>query len=260
LKSGAERNMFFKKIYEEWNGVYRIFIGENFLRNIDEDVLNHEVKMNREDNNEGNYWDYWTIYSIKSMTIEIHFPFSKNNATHVAQVMKGPIEQYIEDKLVSSEEWKENHGQIEDEDEINDKYSQPREEDGNNKRKKAVSRNKQRKYVEDFILNHHHLSTHNSGCICIDNKDEYCLKYAIACGEHFHECHINHQKRHQHYIKYLDEHNYNIMNFPVGSNDLEKFHRDNPKTIMKIYGAKGVSKHTTKKELHQRCFLSIFQL
>ena len=79
---------------------------EIFLRNIDEDVLNPEVKMNREDNNEGNYWDYWSIYSIKSMTIEIQFPFSKNNSTHVAQVMKGPIEHYIEDKLVSSEEWK----------------------------------------------------------------------------------------------------------------------------------------------------------
>ena len=110
MKSGAERNNFFKRIDEEWTGVYKRFSSENFLRNIDEDVLNPEVKMNREDNNEGNYWDYWSIYSIKSMTIEIQFPFRKNNATHVAQVMKGPIEHYIEDKLVSSEEWKENHG------------------------------------------------------------------------------------------------------------------------------------------------------
>ena len=44
--------------------------------------------------------------------------------------------------LVSSEEWKDYHGGIEDEDEINDKYSQPREEDGNNKRKKAVAKGK----------------------------------------------------------------------------------------------------------------------
>jgi len=152
LKSGAERNKFFKKIDEEWTGVYRRFTSENFLKNIDEDVINPasqgldpEVKMNREDNNEGNSWDYWSIYSIKSMTIEIQFPFSKNNATHVAHIMKGPMEHYIEDKLVSSEEWKENHSQIEDEDEINDKYSQPREEHGNNKRKKAVATSKQRK-------------------------------------------------------------------------------------------------------------------
>ena len=91
LKSGADRNKFFKRIDEEWTGVYRRFISENVLRNIDEDVLNPEVKMNREDYNEGNYWDYWSIYSIKSMTVEIQFPFIKNNSTHQTQVMKGPI-------------------------------------------------------------------------------------------------------------------------------------------------------------------------
>ena len=91
LKSGAERNKFFNKIDEEWTGVYRRFTSESFLKNIDEDVLNPEVKMNRDDYNEGNSWNYWSIYSIESMTIEIQFPFSKNNATHVAQVMKGPI-------------------------------------------------------------------------------------------------------------------------------------------------------------------------
>ena len=91
LKSGAERNKFFKIIDEEWTRVYRRFTSENILRNIDEDVLNHEVKMNREDYNEGNYWDYWSIYSIKSMTVEIQFPFSNNNSTHTAQVMKEPI-------------------------------------------------------------------------------------------------------------------------------------------------------------------------
>jgi hypothetical protein len=123
LKSGVERNNFFKKIDEEWYGVYRRFTSENFLKNIDEDVLNPEVKMNRDDYNEGNSWDYWSIYSIKSMTIEIQFPFSKNNATHIAQVMKGSIEHYVEYRLVSSKEWRENNG---DEDEINDKYSQPR--------------------------------------------------------------------------------------------------------------------------------------
>ena len=91
MKSGADRNKFFKRINEEWTGVYRRFISENVLRNIDEDVLNPEVKMNREYYNEGNYWDYWSIYSIKSMTVEIQFPFSKNNSTHQTQVMKGPI-------------------------------------------------------------------------------------------------------------------------------------------------------------------------
>ena len=139
--------------------------------------------------------------------------------------------------------------------EKNPKYSQPREEDGNNKRKKAVARGKKRKlrggfYFElpDFLKNS------KSGCICIDNKNEYCLKYDNACAEHFNDCHREHPRRHQQYEKYFDEHNYKIMNFPVGYNDLEKFHKDNPNTILKIYGATGVSKHTTKKELHQNMF------
>ena len=169
------------------------------------------------------------------MTIEIQFPFSKNNATHVAQVMKGPIEHYIEDKLVSSEEWKENHG-IEDEDEINDKYSQPREEDGINKRKKAVSRSKQIKVLGGFYFEPpSFIKTHNSGCICIDNKDEYCLKYAVACAKHFMDCHREHPRRHQQYEQYFVEDNYKRMNFPVGYNDLEKFHKDNQNTIEDLW-------------------------
>ena len=62
---------------------------------MDEDVLNPEVKMNREDYNDEKYWDYWSISSISSLTIEIQFPFSKNNATHVAQFMKGFVETFM---------------------------------------------------------------------------------------------------------------------------------------------------------------------
>ena len=83
-----------KRIDEEWTGVYRIFTSENFLKYIDEDVLNPEVKMNREDYNYEKYWDYWSIYYISSITIEIQFLFSNNNSTHVAQVMKGHVETY----------------------------------------------------------------------------------------------------------------------------------------------------------------------
>ena len=53
--------------------------------------------------------------------------------------------------------------------------------------------------------------------------------------------------------------NYKRMNFPVSYNYLEKFHKDNPNTILKIYGAKGASKHTTKKELHQKMFPQYFE-
>ena len=45
LKSGAYRNKFFKRIDEEWKGFYRIFAIENVLKDIEEDVLNPEVKM-----------------------------------------------------------------------------------------------------------------------------------------------------------------------------------------------------------------------
>ena len=153
--------------------------------------------MNREDYSEGNYWDYWSIYSIKSMTIEIQFPFSKNNSTHVAQVMKGPIEHYIEDRLVSSEEWREQ--KIEDEDEINSKYSQPREEDGNNKRKKAVARSKQRRIRGGFYFEPpSFIKNSKSGCICIDNKNQFCLKYAILC-DHLNDFHRGNPRR---YLQY----------------------------------------------------------
>ena len=154
------------------------------------------------------------IYSISSLTLEIQFPFSKNNSTHVAQVMKGPIETYIEDRLVSSEEWKENHS--EDKDEQNPKYSQPSDEDGNNKRKKAIARSKHRIQGGFYFDPPAFIKTHNSGCICIDNKNEYCLKYVIACAEHFHDCHREHPRRHQQYEKYFSEHDYKRMNFPVG--------------------------------------------
>ena len=258
LKSGKDRNKFFKRIYEEWTVVYRIFVSENVLRNIDEDVLNPEIKMNREDYNDEDSWNSWSIYSIKSMTVEIQFPFSKNNSTHVAQVMKGPIETYIEDRLVSSEEWRENHydekEEKEEKEEQNPKYSQPRYEDGNNKRKKAVARSKHKKRGGFYFEPPEFIKNSKSGCICIDNKNEYCLKYANACAEHFKDCHREHPRRHQQYEKYFDEHNYKRMNFPVGYNDLEKFHKDNPNTILKIYGVKGVSKHTTKIEHHQKMF------
>ena len=62
LKNGADRNKYFKRIDEEWTGVYRIFSSENFLKDMDEDVLNPEVKMNREDYNDEKSWDYWSIY------------------------------------------------------------------------------------------------------------------------------------------------------------------------------------------------------
>ena len=76
---------------------------KNIIKNIDEDVMNPEVKMSREDYQDTKYWDYWYIHSISSLSAQIQFPFSKNNSTHIAQVLKGATETYIEVKLVTSE-------------------------------------------------------------------------------------------------------------------------------------------------------------
>ena len=68
-----------------------MFSSEDFQRAMNEDVLNLEVKINSEDYSDENYWNYWSIYFISSLTIEIQLPFSKNNPTRCTQVMKGPI-------------------------------------------------------------------------------------------------------------------------------------------------------------------------
>ena len=122
LKNGADRERLFKKIEEEWNGVYNKFgyRGNNPLVNISEDVLNPEISMNREDYNEKNSWDYWQIYSIKNYELDIQFTYNENDPTHKPQVMKGPIEYFIDGKRVSSEEWKQDKDE-EDEEEPNPK-------------------------------------------------------------------------------------------------------------------------------------------
>ena len=50
------------------------------------------------------------------------------------------------------------------------------------------------------------------------------------------------------------------MNFPVGYKNIEKFEENNPNIVLKIYGVKGVSTHTTKKELHQKMFPFYFPI
>ena len=117
LKNGADRERLFKKIEEEWNGVYNKFgyRGNNPLVNISEDVLNPEISMNREDYNEKNSWDYWFIYAIKNYELDIQFTYNENDPTHKPQVMKGPIEYFIDGKRVSSEEWKQDKDEEDDE-------------------------------------------------------------------------------------------------------------------------------------------------
>ena len=67
------------------------------------DALNPEVELNREDYHEGNSWEYWKLQYIEKFVLEIQFTYNNNDPTHQAQVLKGPIEHFIDGKLVSSE-------------------------------------------------------------------------------------------------------------------------------------------------------------
>ena len=204
LKSGADRNRFFQQVEEQWEQTYNKFSKfgterknpEEWIINIEEDVLNPEVEMNRDDYNNGNSSYYWFLYSISSFTLDIIFPFRENNPNDEAQVLTGPVETFIDNKLVSSEEWEE---QVPDEKEVeNEKYANPRQSDGRNKRAKAKARANQHRggfYFEPPDC----LKHRESGVIVIDNKNEYCFKYAVCASLHYNDKHREHPKRHTQY-------------------------------------------------------------
>ena len=247
LKNGADRERLFKKIEEEWNGVYNKFgyRGNNPLVNISEDVLNPEISMNREDYNEKNSWDYWFIYSIKNFELDIQFTYNENDPTHKPQVMKGPIEYFIDGKRVSSEEWKQDKDE-EDEEEPNPKRTRPRKEDGKNKRLKANARRKHSKRGGFYFDPPSFMKNSKSGCICVDDKGGRCLQYAIEAV--LHPSTSGHPSRHKQYEQYFKEHNWRGMNFPSSYKDLETFCKNNPDILLKVYSQTG-SKNTTKKQL-----------
>ena len=101
LSSGEDRRKFFKAVLDEWNAMYNKFSlyttssekreEKYFLHRIDEDVMNPEVNMNRDDYNKENSATYWFIHSIIKLKLEIQFPYIENNHNDQTQVMKGPI-------------------------------------------------------------------------------------------------------------------------------------------------------------------------
>lgn len=114
LKIGAERNKFFDEVEKEWEGTYNKFAVNMTLKpeqreekymmsDIQEDVLNPEIKLSREDYNNEHSWIYWKIYSISYLDLEIEFSFRRNSPNDAAKVMKGNIERFIDDRLVSYE-------------------------------------------------------------------------------------------------------------------------------------------------------------
>ena len=159
LKSGADRNRFFQQVEEQWEQTYNKFSKfgterknpEEWIRNIEEDVLNPEVEMNRDDYNNGNSSYYWFLYSISSFTLDIIFPFRENNPNDEAQVLTGPVETFIDNKLVSSEEWEE---QVPDEKEVENEKSQI--PDNQMEETNVLKQKEEKTNIEEaFILSHH---------------------------------------------------------------------------------------------------------
>lgn len=88
--------------------------------------------------------------------------------------------------------------------------------DGRNKRAKAAARAKHADKRCGFYFDPPYFIKRNeSGCICIDNKGQFCLKYAIACADHLRDIERYHPNRHKQYEQYLTDYDYKGMNFPA---------------------------------------------
>jgi hypothetical protein len=98
------------------------------------------------------------------------------------------------------------------------------------------------------------LKHHESGCITIDNKNQYCFKYSIACAEHLRDKQREHPRRHSQYEEYFAEHDYSGMNFPVDYRSMEKFHEKNTDTIVKVWAVQDAKPHMTTKQIHSQMF------
>ena len=208
-------------------------------------ILNPEIEMNQEDFVSGDSSDYWFLYSIDSFELEIEFTFRANNSNHNPQILTGPIESYIDGRLVSSKEWEEANPNYEDLE--NSSHSQPRESDGNNKRIKAKARAKHPKGGTFFNVDC--LRHNNSGVINIDNRNEYCFKYSVCAYLHYKDEQRGHPSRHKQYEKYFHLYNWSGMNFPVGIKDIEIFMKNNPNIVIKSYAVHIDNPHITKKQL-----------
>ena len=250
LRSGKDRRRFFQTIRDEWIGVLNKYtkyaVGERGTEAWLRDFMNPEEEMNREDNNEEKSWDYWKIYAIISYKLDIQFPYELNKPTHRAQIMTGSIQHFINGETISSEDWKEEHPDVKDNIEIIPDRKQAEEYDGSNKRIKANARKKHDRRAGFYFDPPTCLQQPKSGCICIDNKDEFCAKYAISAVDNY-EKHSEHPRRHKQWEKYFKNYQWKGMNFPSGYEDCEKFNENNPNLLLKAYAYYGATK-TTKKQ------------
>ena len=164
--------------------------------------------------------------------------------------MTGAIEHFVDGKLVSSEDWKEEHPKVKHNIEIIPNRKQTRETDGNNSRAKANARRKHERKAGFYFDPPTCLQNSKSGCVCIDNKNELCLKYATSAVDNWDE-RSEHPKRHKQYEKYFPKYNYKGMNFPSGYEDCEKFNKNNPNLMLKAYACYGVTKNMTKQQIFQ---------
>ena len=58
-----------------------------------------------------------------------------------------------------------------------------------------------------------------------------------------------HPRRHKQYDKYFSEHKYTGLNFPTSYKDIERFCKNNPDIIPKVYCYYGATKSTKKKQI-----------
>ena len=87
-----------------------------------------------------------------------------------------------------------------------------------------------------------------SGVIVIDNKNEYCFKYAVCASLHYNDKHREHPKRHTQYEEYFDNYNWKVINFHVVTRYIETFQNNNPDIIVKAYSNYDVNPHATKEK------------
>ena len=81
------------------------------------------------------------------------------------------------------------------------------------------------------------------GVLRIDNKDEYCFKYAVCACLHPSPDPL-HPRRHTQYEQFFHLYNWKGMNFPVGYRDMEIFERNNPNIIIKSWKMENMDSKT----------------
>ena len=85
------------------------------------------------------------------------------------------------------------------------------------------------------------------GVLRIDNKDEYCFKYAVCACLHP-SSDTKNPCRHIQYEQFFPLYNWKGMSFPVGYRDIEIFEKNNPNIVIKSWKMENMNIHTNIKD------------